>query len=1453
MSRELARTLFEEGVRQAEAGNLHAAVRALEGALAADPDHLDASARLARCHERAGHRSRAIEAWRNAARIAPRDADVALGLAEALRVAGCPHASIAAYDAVLAVRPGDTFALAGRAESLRLVGQPAEALVFYDRALTADPRHLFAIRGRAAALNALHRWADALPLWLFALAIDGTNAFAITGRAEAEHGLRAGPDAPPPEPEPLPTGPRLLAEEDRAWARALANDFRWDEAVAALERAVARFVDAPRGDAPTEGAEIPGAEPREWRLELANAYEALRRTEDAIASWGRALDLGAPPAATFAKMADAWRRAGRSEEAVLCADASVAASPTVGALVARADALRVLGRHPEAVETWEQAVALAPQDPVALRGRALAWEKVGRPAEAARAWQALLDVAPESAEAKAGVETNQSRAQAADPLPALPDRDEVGPEATVGRRAAHELLVTARAAIARVQWPIATDAAVAATERDPDWAHAWFVSGIAFEGARQYARAIRAYDECLAREPLHVGASCRRADALRRKGDHFDALTAFDAVLWAHPEEVRALVGRAETLRILGKYADAVRWYDRALTVRDDLLPALYGKAAAMVGLRRLDEAVAMWRRAADLDPASPAARRGLAHAELLQRQENERRPPGDKAAAPAASPATAPPAAAKDAPRSGNPHLRARDEYDRGRSFHKDKDYASAIAAFQRAIDLDATFVDAHYRLGVAFEDDRQFRRAIETYERVLSLKPDHVQAATNIGECHRKNEKYKEAVRAYERALKVRADYLYALAGRGESMRMLGDYEGSLVWFDKALAVGPRHAFAIQGKAAALNALRRFKEALPLWEKALEIDARSQFALDGKAFCESQIKASAAEPAEDGEPSGTPTLDEQGRDLTALAREGRLGEVIGRETEIRTVLKTLMRRQKANPLLLGDPGVGKTAIVEGVARALAGPECPERLRNMRVIELSMGSLVAGTKYRGTFEERLKSIIKEAKSQPGIVLFIDEIHTLVGAGRTEGGSLDAANILKPALARGEITVIGATTVAEYRKHFESDSALERRFQPIQVEEPSFDDTVQLLARVQGQYVRHHRVEIDPDVLPACVRLAVRFVPDRRLPDKALDLLDEACAEASLSGADRVTPPMVAQVLSERTGIPIRDLTTAERERLSQIEHWLERRVIGQHDAVHQIANTVRLSRAGLRDAKRPRGVFLFAGGSGVGKTELAKALADFLFPEGNAFIRLDMSEYSEKFTGSRLLGAPPGYAGHGEEGQLSGPLRRRPYAVVLLDEFEKAHPDVQTTFLSLFDEGVITDSEGRRVEAREAFFIITTNAGSDLARQSRLGFGGASAAEQREIVVERVKRQFRPELINRIDEIVWFRPLDDIDLEQIVLLNLGRLAERAAIEGVSLSWDQDVIARCARFKADPQFGARPALRAIDELVAEPLGVLMLRDEKRPGRHFHAVADGEDITFETRQTPQPPEGVPVET
>ncbi len=919
----------------------------------------------------------------------------------------------------------------------------------------------------------------------------------------------------------------------------------------------------------------------------------------------------------------------------------------------------------------------------------------------------------------------------------------------------------------------------------------------------------------------HLERAARSLDA----GAWQEAVEAFEAALVAEPERLDALVGKAELLVVMGRPAEALRCFDKALAINPDHPRALRGKAGALElmaddTLAPIIASPSEQAPGAPRDPLPTGWHQGREVAPVRRRTTRPGASGSRRDTEPASTPQRSLPIPAPPTSLTVGPteldRRRARRELDRGREEYRQRNFRTAARHFEVALRLDPTFAEAALRLGMAYEDDRQFARAIGAYERCLVLDPAHYQAATNIGEAFRKQERYDDAVAAYDRALALRPDYLYALAGRAECLRMLGDHEGCLVWFDRALITGPRHAFAVQGKAAALNTLGRYREAWPLWEKALEIEPGSLFAKEGKALCEQRIAEQPEEQEDEESNSPTPVLDEQGRDLSALAREGRLAPIVGRETEIRAVMKTLVRRLKANPLLLGDPGVGKTAVVEGVAQVLTKDDAPERLRGLRIVELSMGSLLAGTKYRGTFEERLKDIVREAKDTPGVVLFIDEIHTLVGAGRTEGGSLDAANILKPALARGEITVIGATTVAEYRKHFESDAALDRRFQPLHVEEPSEAATIELLRGVCALYERHHGVTVDPDALTQCVRLAVRFVPDRRLPDKALDLLDEACADASLASAATVDAATVARVVAARTGIPVPSLTEAERDRLDRLHDALSSRVVGQSEAVAELCRAVRVSRSGLRDPRRPRGVFLFAGATGVGKTELARALADALFPEGRALLKLDMSELSDRFTGSRLLGAPPGYQGHGEEGQLTGPLRRRPYSVVLLDEFEKAHPEVQAMFLSLFDEGTVTDAEGRTVVAREAFFVLTTNAGSDGDPRGRLGFGADTPDARRDAVLDAARRQFRPELLNRLDGIVAFRDLAISDLEQIVVLHLDALGKRAEESGASFTWDAEVAAVCARHRTEPNKGARPVLRALDELVAEPLAGLLL-------------------------------------
>ncbi len=960
-----------------------------------------------------------------------------------------------------------------------------------------------------------------------------------------------------------------------------------------------------------------------------------------------------------------------------------------------------------------------------------------------------------------------------------------------------------------------------AARHSSDWPKPWFYLAIAHERAEEATAAIDALQETLHRAPGHTEAMLKLGDLLRRQEQTDEAIRLFDQVLAEDPTNVAALFGKGEAFRLLERLPEAERCFEAALHHAPTDLQALCGMGATLNAMGEHSRAQKFWLRAKQIDPGNTFIERGLGYAELGI-QDGLDRLLEDVAREMVPLKSTATPddreALAREA---------ALDELDRGRSYHKERKYTAAIACFRNALEMDASFAEAALRLGMALEDDRQFRHAIAAYERCLEIEPDQFQAATNIGETYRKNEQYHEAISAFDRALTIRPDYLYALAGRGEALRMLGRYDEAVDWFDKALDVGPNHAFAIQGKAAALNAQQRFGEALPYWHRALDLEPQSQFAQDGKAYCEAQLRRSAP-PVGDGldlegdslgtpaETTNTPTLDEQGRDLTALAKSGKLPPVIGRQVEIRGVMKTLVRRLKANPLLLGEPGVGKTAVVEGLAQRIADGEVPDKLKDRRIVELSMGTLVAGTKYRGTFEERLREIIKEASSDERIILFVDEIHTLVGAGRTEGGSLDAANILKPALARGEITVIGATTRDEYRQHFEGDSALDRRFQPIHIDEPNVDECISLLERMASKYEEHHGVTVHPTALQACVKMSVRFVPDRRLPDKALDLLDESCAEASLSDNPEVDDQVVARVVSEKTGVPVANLTAEERARMDGIESILTERVVGQGPAITTLANAIRLSQAGLRDPNRPRGVFLFLGESGVGKTELAKATADFIFPEGDALIRLDMSEYADRYSATRLVGPPPGFNGHGEEGVLSGPLRRKPFSVVLLDEFEKAHPEVQALFLTMLDEGTLTDSDGRTISAREAFFILTTNAGARSVRTQRMGFGGPTRQDEKEEILSSLRDSFRPELLNRIDEVVSFRNLSTSDLEDIVVLKLRQLAERARDRGFALRWSDEVPAFLVGHRGRVDTGARAAIRAIDTWLAEPLGRMLL-------------------------------------
>ena len=587
------------------------------------------------------------------------------------------------------------------------------------------------------------------------------------------------------------------------------------------------------------------------------------------------------------------------------------------------------------------------------------------------------------------------------------------------------------------------------------------------------------------------------------------------------------------------------------------------------------------------------------------------------------------------------------------------------------------------------------------------------------------------------------------------------------------------------------------------------------------------------------------TPLLDKYGRDLTGQARDGKIGPAIAREREIRALARTLARSKKNNPLLLGDAGVGKTAVVEGLAYAIYDGSAPPSLLQRRIVQIEIGTLVAGTSLRGQFEERLIGILDEAKHAGNVILFIDEIHTIVGAGDTIDSNLDAANILKPALARGEVVGIDATTHAEYRRAIAQDPALDRRFRPIDIEEPNEADALTILSGQREKLEKHHGVTIRPESLEAAVRLSVRYMPDRRLPDKALDLLDEACARIvirTISPDEIDNRPMdvrvdsIAAVLSDWTGIPISELTKDEKRRLTDIEKVLKQRVVGQDDAVHSVADAIRTARAGLGDPNRPIGVFLFLGPSGVGKTELARALAEFLFNSEDAMLRLDMSEFHDSHTVARLIGSPPGYKDNTRGGQLTDGLRRRPYSVVLLDEVEKAAPEVFDIFLQVFDEGRLSDAHGHQVDARHAVFIMTSNIGTEEAGKS-LGF--MAGPERTPDYGSYLNRFFRPEFLNRLDEVITFRALTPPTLRNILNMQLGDLHKRLAEQHLTLKLAESALERILEVGHDPVNGARPLRRAVERLLVRPLSAAIVEDTFAPGSTIvaHASDDGR-LNFE---------------
>ena len=654
------------------------------------------------------------------------------------------------------------------------------------------------------------------------------------------------------------------------------------------------------------------------------------------------------------------------------------------------------------------------------------------------------------------------------------------------------------------------------------------------------------------------------------------------------------------------------------------------------------------------------------------------------------------------------------------------------------------------------------------------------------------------------------------------------------------------------------------------------------------------------AAAPAQGEATAGTPLLDKYGRDINRMAREGQLDPVIGREKEIERVVQILSRRTKNNPILIGEPGVGKTAVAEGLAARIATGAVPRLLQQKRIVSLPMAGLVAGAKYRGEFEERLKGVIDEVMKSGNVILFIDEMHTLIGAGAAEG-SLDAANILKPPLSRGEVQIIGATTLKEYKKYFEKDSALERRFQSILVEEPTTEEAEKILHGLRPKYEAFHHAKIRDEALKAAVRLSHRYIPDRCLPDKAIDLMDEAASKSRMKtvvlptsikrleerlkklGVEKdtaiklqdyeraaalrdeesalkedlaaakerwqeremkevtVTADDIADAVGLWTGIPVKDIAAKESERLLHLEQILTAHVVGQEEAVTAVAKAVRRARAGLKDPKRPIGSFIFLGTTGVGKTELAKALAEYLFDDENMMTRIDMSEYQEKFSATRLVGAPPGYVGYDEGGQLTEAIRRKPYSVVLFDEIEKAHPDVFNVLLQVLDDGRLTDNKGRTVNFKNTIIIMTSNMGSSLIRENFERMTAANRpqviAETKTQVLDLLKKSIRPEFLNRIDEVIMFTPLDESEIRRIVDLQLKNVQKMLAANGIALQFTDQAVTYLAEKGYDPQFGARPVKRVIQDLVLNRLSKEILGGKIHRERPVVVGFDGGELHF----------------
>ena len=583
----------------------------------------------------------------------------------------------------------------------------------------------------------------------------------------------------------------------------------------------------------------------------------------------------------------------------------------------------------------------------------------------------------------------------------------------------------------------------------------------------------------------------------------------------------------------------------------------------------------------------------------------------------------------------------------------------------------------------------------------------------------------------------------------------------------------------------------------------------------------------------------SETRILDQYSRDLTLLATSGSFDPVIGRDEEIRRSVQILSRRSKNNPVLIGEPGVGKTAVAEGIAAYIAGSDAPDSMAGKRLVALDLPALLAGTKYRGDFEERVKAVLKDVKKAGDVILFIDEMHTMIGAGSAEG-AIDAANILKPALGRGEVQIIGATTPEEYRRHIEKDAALERRFQPVKIAEPSRGDSLKMLGAVRQGLEKHHGVKISDAALTAAVDLSARYINDRFLPDKAIDLADEAAAHIRVSGGGLVTAEDIAAVVSLWTGIPVANLSADETKRLRNMESILHRRVIGQNEAVTAVSRAIRRGRVGLSDPDRPIGSFLFLGPTGVGKTELCRALAEAVFGESEAMIRLDMSEYMEKHAVSKLIGSPPGYVGYEDGGQLTERVRRKPWSVVLFDEIEKAHEDVWGILLQIMDDGRLTDSAGRVVSFRNTIIVMTSNVGAKSISEGRprMGFtpdGGDEAQLMRARINEELRRTFKPEFLNRIDETIVFRRLSRAEIRSIAERMLLTVAERFKALGMTLSVPDQVVDFLAERGYDEKYGARPLRRAIRSMIEDKAAELMLTDSLGRGDTVQARIDGNKL------------------